>query len=140
MRVYLAGPMRGLPGWNFAEFDRVEKLWTAAGHQVFSPARTCRALGYAPPEGSSSDSHVDRQHLLHVIQTDLACIYACDAVVVLDGWESSRGATVEVALAQFLNLPIYDADNPSRSAPAVPTPWKYVVRLANGPEGVGHSY
>lgn len=43
------------------------------------------------------------------MQMDLACIFAADGIALLPGWEHSAGATVELALAQFLSLPAYDA-------------------------------
>jgi len=69
-----------------------------------TPAQTTRALGYVPTDVTCS-----RRHLQHVMSVDMACIYACDAIALLPGWEQSIGATVEVALAQWLSLPIYDA-------------------------------
>lgn len=103
MKIYLAGPMRGLPDWNFAAFDAAEKRWRAAGHQPFSPAQVDRVLQYGPAQGE------DQSHLRHVMQMDLACLFAADAIALLLGWERSTGATVELALAQFLGLPVYDA-------------------------------
>jgi hypothetical protein len=109
LKVYIAGPMRGYPDWNFAAFDQAENLWRCAGWHPLSPAQTCRALGYALTPGQDPTDSVDREHLLHVMQTDIACIYAADALALLPGWEKSVGATVELSIAQFLNLPVYDA-------------------------------
>lgn len=110
MKIYLAGPMRGYPNWNFALFDEIRDQLTQAGHHVFSPAEQCRALGYLPDEDSAyPHQEGGREHLKHVMLCDIACIYAADALALLPGWQTSRGATVEVALAQFLGLTIYDA-------------------------------
>lgn len=38
MRVYLAGPMRGLPQFNFPAFDAGAATLEALGHEVFNPA------------------------------------------------------------------------------------------------------
>lgn len=122
MRVYIAGPMRGYEGWNFPAFDAAEAAWRAQGHIAFSPAATDRALGYGP------DYPSDRNHLSHVILADIAAILAADAVAVLPGWERSQGATVEVSLAQFLGLPIYDAATGDRVFP-VTTPWAKAERV-----------
>lgn len=101
MKVYIAGPMRGLPNLNFEAFDGAARLWKSAGHQPFSPAEMDRALGYTGENDSGA--------LRHVILGDIVAIYSADAIAVLPGWERSRGATLEVALAQVLDLPIYDA-------------------------------
>src|SRR5438874_2740148 len=95
--------MRGLPGWNFPAFDRAAEVWREAGHQPFSPAQVDRALGYGPDLGESDSA------LRHVMALDLACISHADAIALLPGWEDSAGATVELAFAQFLGLPVYDA-------------------------------
>jgi len=118
MRVYIAGPMRGLPGWNFPAFDAAEERWRASGHTAFSPAQVDRALKYGPEQGESPD------HLRHVINVDITCIMAADALALLPGWENSRGATVELALAQFLGLPIYCAVR-MELLDVCPVPWSY---------------
>lgn len=105
LRVYIAGPMRGLPDWNFPAFDAAERAWREAGHIAFSPAQTDRALGY----GDHGTEAVDSRHLKHVMLGDIAAIYAADGIALLPGWENSMGATVELALAQFLGMKVFDA-------------------------------
>lgn len=103
MKVYIAGPMRGLVNWNFEAFDLARTRWREKGHLVFCPAQLVRALQYSEGTGE------ERDHCTHAIQVDFACIYASDAIALLPGWERSRGATAELALAQFLGLRIFDA-------------------------------
>lgn len=105
MRVYIAGPMRGRPQWNFQAFDDAAHRWRGVGWTVFSPADMCRGLGLA----SFDDADVDRAHLEHVMLSDVLAISRCDAVALLPGWEDSVGSSFEVALAQFLGLKIYCA-------------------------------
>lgn len=97
--------MRGYPEWNFPAFKEAEERIRALGHTVFSPAAVDQALHIGP----KTHTGYDPIHLRHVIQMDMACIYAADAIALLPGWEDSAGVTVEVAMAQFLGLPIYDA-------------------------------
>lgn len=104
-KIYVAGPMRGHPGWNRTAFDLAKEHWTAAGWLVFSPACLVRALGYPDDEFHNAD----RAHLNHVFQIDFACLFACDAIGLLPGWQRSVGATAELALAQVLGLEQYDA-------------------------------
>lgn len=120
MRVYIAGPMRGLPNWNFPAFDAAEERWRAAGHIAFSPAQVDRALKYGPEQ----NTEVCGVHLRHVINMDVACIMAADALALLPGWENSKGTTVELALAQFLGLPIYCAVR-MELLDICPIPWSY---------------
>ena len=113
MRIYIAGPMRGIPESNFPAFDEAESRWRAAGHTPFSPAQVDRALKYDPKYDETPTM------LRHVIQMDIACIMAADALALLPGWEKSRGSTVELSLAQFLGLPIYDAMSMTQIYPKV---------------------
>jgi len=117
-RIYIIGKMRGLPNWNFEEFDRVADYWRSSGWTVLSPAALDRACGY------NSGSRVDDKYLKHVISMDIACIMSADAVAVIPGWEDSVGSTVEVALAQFLGLPIYCAKT-CKELNLVQKPWEF---------------
>lgn len=115
-KIYLAGPMRGYPGWNAAAFKDAEDRWILAGWQVFNPVAISKAMCY------TEQSDNDRQHLEHVIHTDIACLFKSDAIGLLPGWEKSRGATVELALANFLSLKVYDALT-MYPASVCPLPW-----------------
>lgn len=125
-RVYIAGKMRGCPDWNRAAFDAAETRWRAAGWIVFSPAHALRVLDHDPGADPASGRYreQDRRHLNQAMQIDLACLYAADAVALLPGWETSYGTTVELALAQFLGLDVYDAVTMDRLRPPA-TPWAF---------------
>ncbi len=105
MKIYIAGPMRGIPDWNFPAFDAAVERWTREGYQAFSPAITGRALGY-----KSTNMQLSQEDLKHVMIVDISCIYRADGLALLPGWEHSRGVAVELALAQFLRMQIYDAE------------------------------
>jgi hypothetical protein len=134
-RVYIIGPMRGKPDWNRPAFAAAEARWRAAGWTVFSPAYTLSLLDHDPSDDparpGSRYRQQDRTHLNHALQVDLACIYAADAVAVLPGWQASMGGTVEVALAQFLGLDLYDAETMQAVIPPK-TPWAAIDALQTG--------
>lgn len=115
MKVYIAGPIRGIPEFNAPAFDAAEKRWREAGHTPFSPISVDRAL--AVLAGSETP-----EHLKLVMQLDTALIFNADAIALLPGWEKSSGATVELALAQFLKLPVYEATTGNPMYPRI-TPW-----------------
>jgi len=115
-RIYIAGPMRGYPSWNFDAFDAAEAVWRDAGWLVVSPAALDRAVGLAP------NGEPDEDHLRYVIGVDVQGIFFVDAIVLLPGWQKSSGTTVELALAQFLGLPVYDAVTCEPIEPPV-KPW-----------------
>ena len=105
MKIYIAGPMRGYPNDNHAAFDAAEETLRAAGHSPVSPAYLARALG----KGPDTDYESSTAYMKQVMIIDAVVICNCDAIAVLPGWEKSRGATMEVALAQSIGLPIYDS-------------------------------
>lgn len=116
MKIYLFGPMRGLPDWNFPAFDAARERLEKLGHEVFCPARLFRAMPYVREDTQ------DRRHLVHVISQDLLCIQAADGLAGLPGWEDSAGSTVEVSMALFLGLPIFCAVN-LHEIRVAPKPW-----------------
>lgn len=105
--LYLAGPMRGYPKFNFPAFDAQAAILRRLGFTVVSPADIDREEGFNPsvglPEGE--EETFARQAIIR----DVEAICKLDAVVVLPGWEKSRGSAVEVATARFLGIPVLDA-------------------------------
>jgi hypothetical protein len=88
-RVYIAGPMSGLPELNYPAFHAKAAELRALGYHVENPAENpepaCRSwLGY--------------------MRLAVAQIAACDAVYLLPGWSKSRGACIEHQLAAGLGL------------------------------------
>lgn len=131
MKVYIAGPMRGLPEWNFPAFDRAQERWQKAGWHVMSPAAMARAMNYGPDCGyiAEPSDKEGLEHLKHVMLSDIAAIYACDALAILPGWENSVGTTVELAIAQYLGLPIYNAET-MKIVDVPKRPWKLYNTVA----------
>ena len=89
-RVYISGPMTGRPQYNRPAFFAMEKRLKALGFSVLNPA------GW--PEQPTYEDY---------LRVDLAMLsrYA-DAIMLLDGWEHSRGARAEAAMARGLGLPV----------------------------------
>jgi hypothetical protein len=133
MRVYLCGPMRGYPAWNAAAFDRYAAEWKLEGHTVLSPVARDRIQGFDPVTATReelAERARDGVWLRGVISEDVEMICEVDALAVLPGWETSLGATVEVALALFLGLPVYSAVSREEIYP-VPAPWKNIIHLSS---------
>jgi len=108
MRLYLAGPMSGLPSYNFPEFDEAAKHLRAAGHTVFNPAENDRENGF---DATGLQGHEAAEHgfdLRTALKQDLSwiCDHA-DGIALLPGWEESKGARAEVALAKALGIPAW---------------------------------
>lgn len=120
-KVYLAGPMSGYPDWNLEKFHEIEKKWRTAGWVVYSPAALHVAVGHV----IYGDAEV-RQ----AIRLDLVCIEHAWCVALLPGWQHSIGATLELAYAQFLGLPVYDAESMERIYPSE-KPWGELASIYN---------
>lgn len=107
--LYVAGPMRAIPQFNFPAFDVATETLRELGHSVFSPAERDREVGFDP---SGMDGNEDlAEHgfdLRDALGADLRfiCEHA-DAVIVLPGWKTSSGALAEVATARALGLPVH---------------------------------
>lgn len=101
MKIYLAGPMTGLPEFNFPAFDRAAEILSAAGYTVFNPAQMDRDVGFDP-----LSTVVSNEFLRDALRRDLSAICECDGIAMLPGWEKSGGARVEWTLACHLGLKV----------------------------------
>lgn len=92
-RVYLSGPMTGLPGFNAAAFDAAAQALERPGVEVFNPAALFR--------GDKSRPRTE------YMAEDLKNLTGwASEVVVLPGWATSRGACLEVLAALEMGLPV----------------------------------
>lgn len=104
-RIYIAGPMTGLPNFNFQAF--------------FAASVKLREEGWAPVDPSQHDLDegfvelVDGEYktthwfnLPKILLWDLEQVAQSDAIYLLNGWEDSKGARAEHALAVALGKEI----------------------------------
>lgn len=109
--VYIAGPMRGIPEFNFPAFMEAADTCRRAGLKVYNPAQEDIDLRGFTAEGLTGNEDLSALgfDLTEALTHDLSIIaHKADAVVVLDGWEKSKGAQAEVALARALGKPVFD--------------------------------
>ena len=100
MKVYLAGPMRGIPEFNFPLVKSAAKDLRQRGMLVFSPAERDLNRDHFDP------LHDEAKTLRYYMQYDLRAVCKCDAVVVLPNWKKSQGARLEVYVARECEIPI----------------------------------
>jgi hypothetical protein len=111
LNVYIAGPMRGMPEFNFPSFHAAAKKLRAMGHYVFSPAEKDNERHGVDISKGNVDGDEDRAakehgfNLREALGVDLAWICAhADAIALLPGWERSQGANAEAATGRALGL------------------------------------
>ena len=106
MRLYVSGPMTGIPNYNFAAFQATTVTLRGMGHEVWSPAEMDAEEGVAPdPEGKTDDMEKYAGYLARDIR--VLAEERIEGIVVLPGWMNSGGAITEVAFAQALHLPVF---------------------------------
>lgn len=94
-RVYVAGPMSGLPDFNYPAFHAAAARLRATGVHVENPAEN------PVPECGSWEGY---------IRLALAQLITCDAIALLPGWAGSRGARLELHIASELGMPVIHLD------------------------------
>lgn len=109
-RIYLAGPMQGIPHFNFPRFNAVAKALRANGHRVFNPAeRDIERHGGVDISRENTAGSLDNAKATHGFSlrqalaedTNFICLEA-DTACFLPGWEKSNGAQAEHRLAVAL--------------------------------------
>lgn len=111
-KIYIAGPMQGIKDFNFPAFDFAATEWRDAGWEVFSPAERDRDVHGEDMNISPCGELEDIEHtgfdLRQALAADLEWIAMnATAIYMLRGWENSKGARAEHALAVALSLEIF---------------------------------
>lgn len=91
MRIYVAGPMTGIPDLNFPLFHATAARLRAEGHDVVNPAE----INADPAAG-----------WITCMRADIRELVTCDAIYLLPGWELSRGARLEEHIARSLGFKV----------------------------------
>lgn len=111
--VYIAGPMRGIEDYNFPAFDRAAKYLADLGHTVLNPADIDRETGFDPqtlPTDFDWTQIPKTLSLKEIVRRDLNAIQKCAAIYLLTGWQNSKGATAEHAVAVWLGLQVLNEE------------------------------
>jgi len=90
MRVYLSGPMAGLPEHSFPAFHSYAEQLRAAGYDVVNPAEIDNS-------GKTWEG---------CLRTDLREMCTCDTIALMPGWEKSKGANLELHIAHRLGMEV----------------------------------
>lgn len=87
--VFISGPMTGLPDFNRAAFNAEAELLAALGFIVLNPA--------VFPDGLEHGQYM---------AMCLPMLEQADTIMLLEGWENSKGAVIEFNHARTLQLPM----------------------------------
>lgn len=111
LKIYLAGPMRGHPEFNFPAFHRAAAKLRSEGFDVFNPAENDEKTIGADfsKDYPTGDEDVLAKNtgftIRHALWADLRFLcQQADAIALLPGWEKSSGARAELATAEALGL------------------------------------
>lgn len=99
MRVYISGPITGVPEYeSMVAFNEAENKLVSAGCEVVNPRSITRW-------GLSWETYM---------QIAQAILYSgeIDVVVLLKGWEQSRGACIERVWAEAKGIQILEVGKP----------------------------
>lgn len=98
MTTYIAGPMTGLPDFNYPAFQAAAEQLRAAGVDVKSPTEVSN--------DQAPDNYTAEKPYGYYLRRSLRMLLDCDEMVLLPGWEYSRGATLEREIAEMLGMTI----------------------------------
>jgi len=96
--IYVAGPYRNKSNWKIAQNIRKAEalcleVWRA-GMIALSPHLNTEHFQYELPDDVW-------------LSGDLEMLRRCDAVLLVEGWESSNGTKAEVNFANDLGIPVF---------------------------------
>lgn len=100
-KIYIAGPMSNLPGFNYPAFNAKAQELRAKGHTVVNPA-----------DHGVIDGMVWEDYL----RFDIGNLVRCESIYMLPGWSNSKGARLEYHTAVQLGMPIYFDPRAERTA------------------------
>lgn len=97
-RVYLSGPITGLPNGNKEAFQAYEDRFVNMQFEVVNPHKL----------------HTEEQEKTFewsdFMKSDIKALLDCQVVAMMPGWEKSKGANIEIYIARNLNIPVINAD------------------------------
>lgn len=97
LKVYLSGPMKGFENSNYPAFEKATDNLRHQGYYVYSPHEFM-------PAGQPSIAMLRKAFAAY---SKFICEEA-DRIVLLPGWENSRGAKAERALGECCGLEIVE--------------------------------
>lgn len=95
LKLYVCGPMTGFVDYNYPAFHQAAADLRASGYEVENPADSEEANPTGEP-----------QLWAWYMKRAITKLMLCDGLALLDGWEASIGARIEVNLSHSLGIEI----------------------------------
>lgn len=100
-RLYLSGPMTGLPQFNYPAFTEAAVRLRLQGYVVVSPVKV------SGPPGREWHEY---------LRADIKALVDCDGIALMPGWETSAGAHLELHIAHRLGMSVHFVEDLLRDA------------------------
>jgi len=92
-KAYLAGPMTGIEDFNFPAFDEAAAFLRSMDIDVINPAENFNGRQDLPWDV--------------YLRKAIGQVAECDSIILLPGWSKSKGAQLEVHIAEALGLKVH---------------------------------
>lgn len=116
-KFYLAGPMTGIPQFNFPLFIETTERLRKQGYDIISPVETdtpeTRKIAMASETGDQADLPQGETWGTILAEDVKLVADVVDGIICLPGWKKSKGARLEVFVAFLQQKPIYQFDVPT---------------------------
>jgi nucleoside 2-deoxyribosyltransferase len=96
MKLYISGPITGTEDY-MKRFEETEQEYQALGYEVINPAKLNALL----PESTTHEQYMSMCYPM---------IDMCDTILLMHGWQQSKGAVMEFGYAIGKGLNIIDQD------------------------------
>ena len=111
MCAYISGPVSGVKDNNAELFHAAEIMLQALGYDTVNPVT-------AHGDAAACMTYTE------FMRADLLLLLGCDILLLLPGWQYSKGSTHEVAFANICGIPIYSFS--TLEHPMIGSPWGQV--------------
>lgn len=127
-RIYISGPMTGLPDNNNAAFNEAADRLNKAGWTVINPAALDAALDKTTKKSTPRSAYLRR---------DVEYLLTCEWIYMLPGWQNSPGARLEHLVAIETGMEVFYADDAEVGNPPE-LQASYLVRNGERQKVYGH--
>jgi len=95
VKLYIAGPITGVDNHQ-VNFDKAATTLVERGFEVANPC-------WLDDQGAACGWGWE-----DYMKATLTMMLACDGVALIEGWERSKGAALEIQVANGVGMPVHD--------------------------------